>query len=54
MCFQEDRQPLLPKGNLPFNFEVAMNLEVSSGKIREEQAALRRQVREDVAGGIYN
>ncbi|CAE7399606.1 unnamed protein product, partial [Symbiodinium microadriaticum] len=27
---------------------VAMNLEVSSGKIREEQAALRRQVREDV------
>ena len=31
-----------------------MNLEVSSGKIREEQAALRRQVREDVAGGIYN
>ncbi|CAE7204509.1 unnamed protein product, partial [Symbiodinium sp. CCMP2456] len=44
-----DRQPLLPKGNLPFNFEVAMTLGVSTGEIRGEQAALRRQIREELA-----
>ncbi|CAE7208621.1 unnamed protein product [Symbiodinium sp. KB8] len=40
----KDRQPLLPKGNLPFNFEVAMSLEVSSGEIRDEQEQAQKKL----------